>query len=699
MGEYKMFENARWIWNLQAEGADTYVEFRVDCEFKIEDAVLLRISAHSNYAVYLNGVFVDSGQYADYPHYKVYDELDLGCCLAQGLNRLAIIVWYEGVPSFTRAKCKPGLLFELVRNGEIVLWSDEKVMSRKSRRYISGEQKMITPQLGLRFHVDLTQGEEWMTADPAADFQNSVYVEEMPRKLYPREVKKLTIQPRVPGKIVSQGTFSYLQGGQTTGERMQHAMLSFYRPSEMGSCENGITILEKVSNDGIYVIVDLEEETAGYLDFDIEIPEACRMDVGWGEHLEDGRCRTAIDRRNFTVSVDLQSGRNRYMNPFRRLGCRYVQFFIHSTSARIYYAGLRPTVYPVKIRNYQSGNILRDRIYHVSLNTLINCMHEHYEDCPWREQAFYTLDSRNQMLCSYYAFSGYEFVRASLRLIAQGEREDGMLPICFPADSAISIPSFTLFYIIQLTEYYRHSNDRETVELCFGCVRRIVEAFVNRIDESGLVPNLKEEQSFWNFYEWQPYMDGWTYCGESHDMCLNALLAWGLSHYIELCEVMGIDVQRYAAIRERLNRRIAEVFYDHQTGLFRICDRAEVDKFSVLANAWGYLCGAAEGLDCTKIRKVILENGDAGRREQIIPATLSMHTFRYEALLKADAMFYKDLILDQIDHTYFEMLTKGATSFWETEKGDKDFDFAGSLCHGWSAMPIYYYRLLLDSEF
>ena len=42
------------------------------------------------------------------------------------------------------------------------------------------------------------------------------------------------------------------------------------------------------------------------------------------------------------------------------------------------------------------------------------------------------------------------------------------------------------------------------------------------------------------------------------------------------------------------------------------------------------------------------------------------------------------------------MLFSGATSFWETAAGADDFGKAGSLCHGWSAIPIYfYYRYLL----
>lgn len=37
-----------------------------------------------------------------------------------------------------------------------------------------------------------------------------------------------------------------------------------------------------------------------------------------------------------------------------------------------------------------------------------------------------------------------------------------------------------------------------------------------------------------------------------------------------------------------------------------------------------------------------------------------------------------------------------ATTVWETADGAVAFNNAGSLCHGWSAIPIYYYQLLLQ---
>jgi hypothetical protein len=36
------------------------------------------------------------------------------------------------------------------------------------------------------------------------------------------------------------------------------------------------------------------------------------------------------------------------------------------------------------------------------------------------------------------------------------------------------------------------------------------------------------------------------------------------------------------------------------------------------------------------------------------------------------------------------MLDGHSTTLWETAKGGDDFVYAGSLCHGWSSLPVYY---------
>lgn len=79
-----------------------------------------------------------------------------------------------------------------------------------------------------------------------------------------------------------------------------------------------------------------------------------------------------------------------------------------------------------------------------------------------------------------------------------------------------------------------------------------------------------------------------------------------------------------------------------------------------------------------------------------MPCSLSMKPFKYGAMLKVDRKKYKNVILDEIRATYKPMEDGGSGTVWETIEGAEAFDNAGSLCHGWSAIPIYYFDLLKD---
>ena len=110
----------------------------------------------------------------------------------------------------------------------------------------------------------------------------------------------------------------------------------------------------------------------------------------------------------------------------------------------------------------------------------------------------------------------------------------------------------------------------------------------------------------------------------------------------------------------------------------------------MLANSLCILCGA-----CPKEKQSAIAEKIVNEDSLLIKNTLSMNVFRFDALLSVDKNAYTPYVLNQIDTIYGKMLNDGATTFWETELGEKDFDGAGSLCHGWSAIPIYYYKTLL----
>ncbi len=671
-------KNSKWIWAKNGGDPDEYADFI--SEFTYNGGKLtIEISADTDYAVYLNGTLAAFGQYPDYADFKIYDEIDISKFAVIGENRLLITAHHCGEEFATHISKPAGIIFELCEDGKSVLVSDEKILSRIDPYFVSHRCQRITPQLGFDFRCDMTATE--------TPYSSSVLTEGLPDTVLPRPIEKLLLLDRVESRIVMSGSFVSGVGGRAS-DRMQSAFISFDTERKNYQVKN-----EK--SDGVYFVVDLGSEQTGLCDIDIELDEECEIEIGWGEHLVDGRCRTSV--RNFAVTIKGKKGRNSLLNPLRRFGGRYFQAFVYGKGAKLNYLGIRPTPYPIGEIPYSTGNILRDEIYKTCVNTLRHSMHEHYEDCPWREQALYTLDSRNQMLCGYYTFDKTDFAKASLELISHGMRPDGILSLNYPSGNVIAIPMFSLVYFIQMREYLEHTSDKEFLEEKYPMMESLLSTFLNKPKEMGLIENFYGEGGYWNFYEWSDTMSGrFNETERSLEVPLNAFLSLALESFAKISELLGKTekARKYLAVKDEINEGI-KAFFDPETKLFRSFLGRYEDTYSVLTNSLALLCGAADGLDNEVIVKILLDNGAADTGLNVVPNTLSMNCFRFDGLLRLDREKYAPMIIDEIDREYLKMLKNGATTFWETALGDRDFDDAGSLCHGWSALPAYYYHILL----
>ena len=434
-----------------------------------------------------------------------------------------------------------------------------------------------------------------------------------------------------------------------------------------------------------HFLIDIGSEEVGYLTLRLHSQIRQKLVVAYGEHIIDGCVRRMIGTRDFSVEVVVGEGVTDYTNYFRRLGLRYLEIFAES-EIELEYASVLPCFYPLKKVEKSFADPLIQCIYDVSVRTLELCMHDHYEDCPWREQALYAMDSRNQILCGYYAFDEYRFPRANLYLMSKDNRADGLLSICTPSGEDLTIPSFSLHYYNEVYEYTKYSGDLTLAREIMPKLRSVLDTFLNHM-ENGLIPTFTQE-CHWNFYEWADDLSGKLHRtdNKSLEAALNCMLSLALDRMHKICEMLG-EPSDYKGIADRLNNKIVEVFYDHEHQLF--VNRAGEHKYSELVNSLAVLCGAAKDEKADKIAEIMTgENA-------LTKATLSMACFKYDALLMIDKDKYKDYILNDIRVKYKKMLDLGATSFWETEKGDSDFSNAGSLCHGWSAMPVYYFSILL----
>jgi len=122
------------------------------------------------------------------------------------------------------------------------------------------------------------------------------------------------------------------------------------------------------------------------LEFSLETAKKTEVLIGFGELLDDLRVRSYVGGRNFCFQYIAEKGKNEFFYPYQQLGLRYLQFHIQSKSGRIS-AGIREVKYPLTRYQLPLTDKLHQKIYEVGCNTLELCIHEHYEDCPWREQA------------------------------------------------------------------------------------------------------------------------------------------------------------------------------------------------------------------------------------------------------------------------------------------------------------------------
>ena len=685
----KPFVNAKTIWINDFDTPNMYVDAKDKFVYSGGGA-LLRIAADSHYAVYVNGEYIYASQFPDDEKLRIYDEIDITAFVKAGENALNITAYCTLTDSSVYRRGKPYVIYEVFGGETSIAASGKDTKIRKNPNYKSGEADLITGQMGYTFSFDASKEE---TAFACSFETGDEYA------FSKRPVKMCVMGERAPARLISQGVFVSPQKADTLGKKMQFAYLSYRERSDMGDRaetapvfpEKGGICFRNEDGDGMYFIFDLGRNEVGLPDIEFTVPSKTKVMIGWGEHLDDQRVRAYVGTRNFASEFIAKPGKNRFFHPLRRIGARYIEIHAETSEIEIQYVGVKPVAYPLESdAQMLLSDQLHQKIYDVCKRTLIMCMHEHYEDCPWREQALYAMDSRNQMLAGYYVFGEYEFARASLRLLARSLREDGLLELCAPARVPVDIPSFSMMYIVALWEYLLYSGDEAFVKEVLPVAETLVSKALEHVEDNGLVRKYTGE-GMWNFYEWTEnldghHKDGTEGTGDRYDAPLSAFIILMITRMSLIYKHFGDNDRAQPLINtaERMRKAAHEAFFDKETGEYFSYafggKRWAKDELTQALSVYSAICPREE-------EKRALSRLISGK---MTPVTLAYTVFKYEALLNHGEEF-SDWVKKDIERQWGSMLMRGGTSFFETILGGDDFDRAGSLCHGWSAVPAYLY--------
>ncbi len=725
--------------------------------------LILKINADSEFAVWINGRFVTTGQHSQFPGKPCVEYADVTDFVVSGTNRIAICTYRQGLTTSTYIKGKGQLLFEVIEfvsglmEGFVVAASSEETLWRFSPCYKSGLVPQVSGQLGFTFAYTYSDGcdgflggdysfekalaDGFSKAVPLENFEPEVFVE--------RNIEKLSILDAKACGLVAQGIFDFGKEYRETNlaahaSYMQNAALkskyvyeivesklsareipapenyALEPGRELEPVENAVTLKTKDivltgalrEGRGIYAVADIGEETLGYLSFRFTTKRPTVIGIAYSDHLDDLRARSFVGGRCFAETVIVPAGETAHTHLLSKIGARYLMIFAETDEITISGLGILPVQYPVdpdRCGKFKINDALHTKIYSTCLRTLLLCMNEHYMDCPQREQALYAMDSRNQMLTGYYTFGEYAYAKESLSLLARSQREDGFLELCAPAICSITIPSFSIHWVIALCEYTKYSGDVEFFNEQLRTANAIMAAAIANRTENGSLIKLTDAK-YWNFHEWNGELSGSIGSAPpaDADACLTALFIIATEKLSDILEETGGNDSGKLNLAGRLRRLAAsmkvafnDTFFDEENGLY--CSYRDVAAdgdcrfYSQYANALAILSGAASLNDAYLDGAVRALTGLIDT-VPVSDCTLSTCLFKYDALMSVSKDYIGD-VMNEITELWGYMIGCGATSFWETIKGAMDFDDAGSLCHGWAAIPaVVYYKYILGIE-
>ncbi len=667
---------------------------------------VLRIAADSDFVAWFDGVEIGRGQFSDYPECKSWSRLAFSGIRPGMTHTLAVLVYYRG-EDFSDYRAGEFGLFAAVESGAGA--GSGRWRCQPHPAFVDIPAQKVTLQQGYCVCFDARRDWPWLESG----FDDTAWPEAekflIPgRTLMPRPWPAPRPAARTPARIVMQGVFLRREESESAAQcvaadylrtqpwREVLVPMAEVTPEDapMFAVTPEMPVGIEPAGDrgsGVFIVVDLQKERSGLLDLELAAPAGTVLDIAYGEHLDDGRVRANPGGRNFADRYICGDGRQRFTLEFRRIGARYIEVHFSGFTTRLilHYCGVLPLVFhPGKQMEFHCSDSLLNRMREVASDTLQLCMYDHFEDSPWREHALYAHDGRLQALFGYYLWGNYEFAAASLALLGQGIRADGLLELCAPARVAITIPSFSLLWIDAVKDHWLYSGSPALFRRFEVQIERMLAVFLSRQEPATGLYAHPEGKELWHFYEWSPDMAGFAQAtpmaeAEFHAP-FNLLLAKALHGYAQMLEWDGKD-SRAAAYETRFRRLAAAI-----AAGFALADGslASYRRYGVpvLRHSWTQALAAAV-LPVTETERNTLF--EASSAPAVRPATLSSTLELVEGFM-AGSPEARAAVSACLRARWTPMLFQGATSFRETAVGAADFDGAGSMCHGWSALPAYF---------
>jgi len=682
---------ASWIWPRDRREPNLHLLFRKDMTLAaLPYAAVLHIAVESAAEISINGTVLGRTSANSYPHQHYYETIDCRSALQVGLNRIAIVARYIGIPSSASIPKDPGVLCEI-----------EVTDADGITRSIGSDATWVCCTL------DAWRGRqrrsEWLNLDiveildrrllpPGFPCTAGLTGYETPESLVWPGVRFAGLEPRPFPKTVASGAVALrlLTAGTVQDRSAAVAIPALamseeaITPTAMGwNGEGSITIPAQPSGTAFALVISLDGYWNGRLRFTASGAAGTIIDVAWHETLTDGRFDVRKTRVYTADRFILADGSN-VIAPEDWICGRFMQLTFRQVTAPLQIQGLcfERDEYPLRsVLTFTSSDSRLERIVDISMNAVRRCMHDNIMDCPWRERRQWIGDVQRIALINHLAFGDRALVRAVLRQQVHLQEASGRMWVCVPIWE--EYPTQSMEWLRAVLEYQHHTGDRTLLTEVFDNAEHLHRWFMRQRDTQGLFTVQTRPVMNW--------MDNPFAKIRQHQFS-TAFLGQNLRYLLFLDDMATCfrgqgrseEATRVVAERHNMMARIISHFSDAPTGLLRDCaDPGIAATFSDLGHALAVCAGVPHAAALWQRFTAFA----AQKPEAIIHASPfgKYHVHQALALLGQHDEIVRDILT-----CWGPMVDAGADTTWEwfPGHGGGTISQQGSHCHGWAGIPV-----------
>lgn len=315
---------------------------------------------------------------------------------------------------------------------------------------------------------------------------------------------------------------------------------------------------------------------------------------------------------------------------------------------------------------------LVNRIWSVAEHTFQLCSGIFFIDGVKRDKWLWSGDAYQSLFVNQYLFADADISKRTLLALRGND------PVVTHINTIVD---YSLFWILGVKAHFDAFADTPFVRQIYPKMCSLMEFCGKQEDENGFLIGRMND---WIFIDWADFDRQGALCAEQ------MLYLASFQAMSEMAAVLKEDGSLFQKRGEQLKQKIQEFYWDETKGAF--IDSFVSGKKHVTRHA--SIFAILYNIATERQKQLIIQNVLFNPR---IPAITTPYFKFYEldALCRSG---YRKEVLHQIKDYWGGMLKRGAVTFWEAydpeEPKEVQYDMYGdkfgkSLCHAWSASPIY----------